>query len=736
VLAGVPRLVGVCFHSTGVDDVDMDPAGTRLLTRTADRPGKRGHSAYVWDFAAGKLAAPPLAHAGPVRHAGFSPDGSRVLTASEDHTAALWDAATGKRLRVLTHDAPVVAAAFAPDGKAVATAAGKRVTLWDVATGDRAREPIECPADVYALEFSRAGGRLVTADRGGHARVWEAATGRPVGRPIPQVVPGADESRFYKMGPALSPDGRCVLAVTGLVGGEWATARAYEASTGKVLWKVAASGFFLGWSSDGRRAVVAIGNDQQLIDADSGKVLKVRHSRESAFAALTPDGRWLAAGISGGGIYLWDAATGKAISPPLQCADFLRRLRFSADGKRLMAASQDGTARVWDLSPLAGLAPRPYAGDCGRADVPVYPDGSSASPDGRTRFRPGPDGGTLERPVPAGPKPLPHPARVTASRFSPDGTRLATFAATDVRVWDATTGDPVSRPMPLGDGPVPTPQLQFGGRRVAAVFPGSANRAVLPGSANRPAAAVVWDAETGRRLFTLPARIDSGRTVFGPAQTEGEVQQVSLSPDGRLMAAGVESSGELSVFDVGTEVRLYCTKAFRGYLYALAFGPDGRTLWLAATDGVVRELDVATGRPVGPPLRHSLRAGAPGVTPDGRRVATVSADGRLRVWDGRTGDLLASFPAQADWRRDCWFSRDGMTVQYFSWVQYRRLPLPTYAGPPDAVPRAVRLLAGRYLDETDGLADLGPYEFLEDRQAYRQAWLAWQGLPDDPSAQP
>jgi WD40 repeat protein len=281
--------------------------------------------------------------------------------------------------------------------------------------------------------------------------------------------------------------------------------------------------------------------------------------------------------------------------------------------------------------------------------------------------------------------------------------------------------------MLLGDGPVPAPQLQFGGRRVAAVF---------PSSAKRPAAAVVWDAETGRRLFTLPTRIDSGLTVFGPSQTEGEVQQVRISPDGRLVAAGVESSGELSVFNVGTRVRLHCTKAFRGYLYALAFGPDGRTLWLAASGGVVRELDVATGRPVGPPLRHPQTAGALGVAPKGGRVATVSADSRLRVWDGRTGDLLASFPAQADWRRDCWFSRDGTTVQYFSWVQCRRLPLPTYDGPPDAVPRAVRLLAGRYLDETDGLADLGPYEFLEDRHAYRKAWLAWQGLPDDPAAQP
>ena len=123
-------------------------------------------------------------------------------------------------------------------------------------------------------------------------------------------------------------------------------------------------------------------------------------------------------------------------------------------------------------------------------------------------------------------------------------------------------------------------------------------------------------------------------------------------------------------------------------------------------------------------------------------MTTWSEDGRVRVWDLRTGDLLASTAVQATPSSDmevsqwCWFSHDGATVQYFSGGKYARLRLPTYAGPPEAVPLAVRLIAGRYLDETDGLADLGPDEFIENRHAYRKAWLAWQGLPDDPADQP
>ncbi|MGL4555244.1 MAG: protein kinase domain-containing protein, partial [Gemmataceae bacterium] len=345
VLGGVPRLAGVCVHPAEVDDVDLNRACTRLVTRTATGNGPRNNVAYVWDFALGKLATPPLLHAGPVRHVEFSPDGSRILTASEDRTAALWDAATGRRLRTLTHDAPVVAASYSPDGKTMATAAGKQVILWDADTGERAAGPIDCPADVWAVQFSRAGGRLVTADRGGHARVWEAASGKPSGPPLPQRVPNENESRFYKFGPALSPDGRQVLTTRG---GGFA-GQVHEVDTGKEVWKVLTQGVSHGWSPDGRKAVV--GFQPQVVDAGTGKVIrKVAHAREVGYVALTPDGQTLVSGMSGGGIHLWDLTTGQLRCQPLQCADFLRRLRVSADGRWLVACSRDGTARVWDLS--------------------------------------------------------------------------------------------------------------------------------------------------------------------------------------------------------------------------------------------------------------------------------------------------------------------------------------------------------------------------------------------------
>ncbi len=71
----------------------------------------------------------------------FSPDGKRVVTASYDDTARIWDAETGKELRILTgHKGNVVSASFSPDGKRVVTASSDDTArIWDVETGKELR---------------------------------------------------------------------------------------------------------------------------------------------------------------------------------------------------------------------------------------------------------------------------------------------------------------------------------------------------------------------------------------------------------------------------------------------------------------------------------------------------------------------------------------------------------------------------------------------------------------------
>jgi WD40 repeat protein len=75
-------------------------------------------------------------HTDRVTSAAFSPDGTRVVTASWDNTARLWDAAAGKALATLAgHTDQVTSAAFSPDGTRVVTACGDHTAkIWQVFT--------------------------------------------------------------------------------------------------------------------------------------------------------------------------------------------------------------------------------------------------------------------------------------------------------------------------------------------------------------------------------------------------------------------------------------------------------------------------------------------------------------------------------------------------------------------------------------------------------------------------
>ena len=93
------------------------------------------------------IGTPLTGHTGGVKSAAFSPDGKRIVTASSDKTARLWDAETGKPIGELDgHEGWVWRAAFSPDGKRIVTASGdKTARLWDADTGKAIGEPLERP---------------------------------------------------------------------------------------------------------------------------------------------------------------------------------------------------------------------------------------------------------------------------------------------------------------------------------------------------------------------------------------------------------------------------------------------------------------------------------------------------------------------------------------------------------------------------------------------------------------
>ena len=117
-------------------------------------------------------------HADTIFSAAFSSDGSRVVTASYDTTAIVWDAKTGEIITRLTgHEAPVLDAKFSPNGQYVLTgSADNSAQLWEVKTGKSIRKLNGHSNWVELVAFSPAGQFAATASSDGTAAVWNLKT--------------------------------------------------------------------------------------------------------------------------------------------------------------------------------------------------------------------------------------------------------------------------------------------------------------------------------------------------------------------------------------------------------------------------------------------------------------------------------------------------------------------------------------------------------------------------------
>ena len=132
---------------------------------------------------------------------------------------AAWRPHHARLKGVLSHESPVDAAAFSPDGKTVLTGGDDSTArLWDAATGQPIGQPIRHEGVVTSVAFSPDGKTILTGSTDKTARLWDAATGQPVGSPFPH---GGEV-----MAVAYSPDGKTILT-----GSQDKMARLWDAAT-------------------------------------------------------------------------------------------------------------------------------------------------------------------------------------------------------------------------------------------------------------------------------------------------------------------------------------------------------------------------------------------------------------------------------------------------------------------------------------------------------------------------
>ena len=165
-------LKGRVWNSLALDgwslSVVFSSDGSRLATGSDDQ------TARIWDATTGKEQL-RVVHTGRVNSVAFSPDGSRIATGSSDKTARIWDATTGKEQLRAVHTGRVISVAFSPDGSRLATGSEDHTAgIWDATTGTQLLA-VAHTAIIRAVAFSPYGSRLATGSEDNTARIWSWA---------------------------------------------------------------------------------------------------------------------------------------------------------------------------------------------------------------------------------------------------------------------------------------------------------------------------------------------------------------------------------------------------------------------------------------------------------------------------------------------------------------------------------------------------------------------------------
>ena len=157
-----------------VGDICFSPDGSRLLIASQDG------TARVCDITSRRSVAPEMKHGGWVFHAEFSPDGQRVVTASNDGTGRVWDADTGRPITppsgAISHAIAVRDACFSPDGTRIATAGFNGSACLGCQHGCALTPPLYHGGSLVRARFTSDGSHVLTVSSDSIARLWNVAT--------------------------------------------------------------------------------------------------------------------------------------------------------------------------------------------------------------------------------------------------------------------------------------------------------------------------------------------------------------------------------------------------------------------------------------------------------------------------------------------------------------------------------------------------------------------------------
>jgi WD40 repeat protein len=528
--------------------IRFSPDGTRIAATVRS-------TVHLWETRTGQSVGAPLTHNSDVVALRFSPDGRFIATAAGDNSVRIWNAQTGSPvtppLPQSSQNSDMLE--FAADGKRLLVASAKAFGIWDVSAAKQLLAPLKQTAPISSARLDERGERVVTASSDRTARIWNAKTGATIFEPI--VHPA--EVRWAGFG----PDGRTLVTLLADV-----TGRVWDVRPGAALPTllkgedaVTAAQF----NRDGSEVMAVTQKSTgvtavQVWTAATGKIRIAPRSYESTDPPeFSPDGARLVT-RSEKSAQLWDVASGRPLGAPLAHDTFVMSARFSADGTRVVTASQDKTAKIWNAETGEPIG-KPFVHEDKLMWASFSPDAkriATSAEDKKIRIWDAASGAMIAE--------WEYVTYIASGEFSPNGRHLLTWTMDDVtgRIWDVEKGEAVGAPL-LHTEQVVSARFSPDGSRIA--------------TASNDRTARLWDAVTGKPLTD-------------PLPHPAEVTFVSFSPDGRQIVTGCLDKA-IRIWDVESG-KLIADPFQSGDTHSAQFSSDGKRLLVVAQEAGVYVWDL------------------------------------------------------------------------------------------------------------------------------------------------
>ena len=331
------------------------------------------------------------------------------------------------------------------------------------------------------------------------------------------------------------------------------------------------------------------------------------HTKLVNSAFYSTDGKYIVTASGDNSARVWDSCTGNLMHVLKGHTDNVVYACFSPDGYDIVTVSADHSAGIWDA----------YSGSCthilnGHKETVLS---ACYSSDGKYIVTTSHDNnaciwdaysGALIHTLKG------HTGSVYSACFSPDGKCIVSASRDhSARIWDTYTGSPIK-------------VLKGHTDIVKCACYSPEGKYIVTASYDHTA--IVWDACSGKRIHTLNSHT-------------GAVYSTCFSPDGRDIVT-VSADNNACIWDAYTGKLIHTLVGHKKTVHFVRYSSDGKQIVTASFDRSVRVWDTCSGI-----LLHTL-TGHSGIvftacfSPDGKEIVTASGDSSVRIWDTCTGELV------------------------------------------------------------------------------------------------